>query len=144
MRKDRSIRARKYWYPRSCSCCDIRNKRGYRRSLRRAGVAIVAAALLSACASAPRPDPTPSHPFYGCIVATMNQQASVAGKIIPEPVRIIGEYDDDQWMVMRGAYDASACADLWDRERCQWLPMRKEAVRMVGCGMETDSMAEKR
>ena len=110
--------------------------------------AIIAIVALASCTSAPRPDPTPEHPRVGCIADSpfpARQKLSLGGsRLLPEIVRIIGSTsleDGERWMIVRGgAYSAQACADPWDRERCEWLPYDKREIQTGGaCGPEADA-----
>jgi hypothetical protein len=59
----------------------------------------------SACASQPEREPTIDDPLMGCIMPTAAQRNSVPGKMMPEPVRIIGYTaidDGHRLMVTRG------------------------------------------
>jgi|SRR3954468_12116359 len=92
------------------------------------------------CASSIRTDPTPAVPWTGCIYPTTTQQAHVQGRLLPEPVHIIGEYSADSWMVVRGTYLPKKCNNLWDREQCKWLPMAKDSIKLLGCGSQINTL----
>lgn len=112
--------------------------------------AILAISVLASCASAPRADPTPERPRVGCIADSpfpVRQKLSPGGsRLLPEIVRVIGVTsmeDGERWMIVRGgAYSAQACADPWDRERCEWVPMEKEHIQFSGCGPEAEAVRE--
>jgi hypothetical protein len=86
------------------------------------GLFVVTLCLCS-CASSPLPEPTPERPLRGCIPATMNQQSHHAGRLLPEPVLIVGHDHDGRWMVLRAGYRS-------------WVPMPKESIRFAGCSQE--------
>jgi hypothetical protein len=103
--------------------------------------------LASACASAPPPIPTPEKPRVGCIPATMKQQGSVPGRLLPETVYVIGMTsgaDGERWMVIRGTYLKGVCQgeNLKDRHACPWLPYDMDAIKFMGCGRETDAFRD--
>ena len=75
-------------------------------------------------------EPSVSHPKVGCIVSTLDQESHVAGKLLPEIVRVIGTYEhnSDEWMVLRSG----------ERNPAKWVPIPKSDVRFINCG-ESDA-----
>ena len=66
--------------------------------------------------------PTPEKPRVGCLLATQEQQAKVAGRLLPETVLVIGETppeDGERWKVIR--------APDWNPD--EWLPYERTVVR---------------
>jgi hypothetical protein len=88
--------------------------------------------LKAADEAAERDEPTREHPKIGCITSTLRELASVAGKMLPEIVRVIGTYSSDKWMVLRSG----------EFNERHWQPWPKEKIRFIGCGREADAFRE--
>lgn len=104
--------------------------------------------LITGCASASQPDPTPQRPQIACIsessVPQMNPRTG--GKVLPEIVRLIGvtsAEDGERWKVVRGLYNADACALDVDGDACGWLPYDRSQIKTGAvCGPESVAMLE--
>jgi hypothetical protein len=60
---------------------------------------------LCRCVSAPPREASIEEPLTGCIMPTLRQSGAHEGKLLPEPVRMIGKTpidDGHRWMVTRG------------------------------------------